>query len=67
MSTSERRIIVNLELSLDPAKEGLCVPPPLPVNITFDWSSAKPVYIFVSVKDSGPGLKPDDLALLFRR
>ncbi|KAF8312813.1 hypothetical protein DL93DRAFT_2228831 [Clavulina sp. PMI_390] len=26
-----------------------------------------PIFIFVSVKDSGPGLKPEDLALLFQR
>lgn len=68
MSTSDRRIVVSLELSPVAAAEGPCVAPELPKNgASIDWSSPKPVYIFVSVKDSGPGLKPDDLTLLFRR
>jgi len=28
---------------------------------------SSPMYLYVAVKDSGPGLKPDDLHLLFRR
>jgi signal transduction histidine kinase len=67
MSTSERRITVELELSPSPAIEGPCIPPFISETEIFDWTVPKPVYIFVSVQDSGPGLKPDDLALLFKR
>jgi signal transduction histidine kinase len=69
-SSDKRDILVNVEVSLRrPSNDQPCVPPepsddePHPVNP----DEPVTIYIFVSVKDSGPGLKPEDLALLFKR
>jgi len=37
------------------------------VDKVFAIETGSMVHIYVSVKDSGPGLKPGDLALLFQR
>ncbi|CAE6472751.1 unnamed protein product [Rhizoctonia solani] len=73
MSTGLREIKVSLELSLDPPLDESCAPPPLPSgrplsNGSSDLESGgAPIFIYVSVKDSGPGLHKEDLALLFQR
>jgi signal transduction histidine kinase len=47
-------------LHVEGDEEGnLELPAPIPAGAT--------VHVFVSVKDSGPGLKPGDLTLLFQR
>lgn len=74
MSTVLREIKVTLEIALDPPTDETCLPPPLSLRrLTSDLSpesesgSEPPVYIYVSVQDSGPGLQKEDLALLFQR
>ena len=73
MSTGLRAIKVSLELSLDPPLDESCAPPPLHagrplLNGLSDLESSDvPIFIYVSVKDSGPGLDKEDLALLFQR
>ncbi|KAG8690757.1 hypothetical protein FRC11_009316 [Ceratobasidium sp. 423] len=73
MSTGLREIKVALELSLDPPLDESCAPPPphggrpLPNGSSEFESGDMPIFIYVSVKDSGPGLHKEDLALLFQR
>jgi len=55
---------VDVNVSFNSPKEGTCLPPDedeIPEN------PAAPIYLYLAVKDSGPGLKPDDLNLLFKR
>ncbi|CAE6469443.1 unnamed protein product [Rhizoctonia solani] len=74
MSSGVREILVKLELSPDPPQDGSCALPPLrgAANPFFDRSPKSncdniPVYVYVSVHDSGPGLLKEDLDLLFQR
>ncbi|CAE6495191.1 unnamed protein product [Rhizoctonia solani] len=73
MSTGLREIKVALELSLDAPSDESCAPPPLHggrplLNSSSEFESGDiPIFIYVSVKDSGPGLHKEDLALLFQR
>jgi len=63
-SVNKREIQVTVDVSFRPPKEGTCLPPKedrIPDN------PAAPLYLYVAVKDSGPGLKPDDLTVLFQR
>ncbi|KAG8934382.1 hypothetical protein FRC01_003339 [Tulasnella sp. 417] len=66
-----RRIVVNLDVSLSPPQVNKCIAPPLPANAGDSAEKAKDpgtlIYVYVAVRDSGPGLKPGDLALLFQR
>ncbi|KAG8743481.1 hypothetical protein FRC10_011954 [Ceratobasidium sp. 414] len=66
MSTDVREIRVSLELALEPPSDETCAPPQL-VPGRLSESGDMPVYIYVSVRDSGPGLQKEDLALLFQR
>lgn len=74
MSTGLREIKVMLEIALDPPADETCTPPPLSAkrlgserSPESESGSDPPVYIYVSVQDSGPGLQKEDLALLFQR
>lgn len=73
MSTSRKEIKVSLEVSLDPPSDDNCAPPSLNPRRVFrarapeSETAEMPVYIYVSVEDSGPGLQKEDLALLFQR
>ncbi|KIJ50954.1 hypothetical protein M422DRAFT_776871 [Sphaerobolus stellatus SS14] len=63
-SVDRREIQVDVGVSFNLPKEGTCLPPDedhIPEN------PAAPIYLYVAVKDSGPGLQPDDLHLLFKR
>ncbi|KAG8979497.1 hypothetical protein FRC05_008486 [Tulasnella sp. 425] len=68
---TDRRIVVCLDVSLDPPQANKCIAPPLPQNTDEVKAKIKIpgtlVYVYVAVQDSGPGLKPGDLALLFQR
>lgn len=53
-----------MDIALDPPADGTCamprtVPTPLPVDT--------PVYLYVSVKDTGPGMRPEEQRVLFQR
>ncbi|KAG9107751.1 hypothetical protein FRC07_008581, partial [Ceratobasidium sp. 392] len=72
MSTGRREIEVSFEIALEPPVDDSCAPPNLPGRARYSRSpdpdaSSDPAYIYVSVKDSGPGLQKEDLALLFQR
>jgi signal transduction histidine kinase len=73
MSTDLREIKVTLELLPDPPSDESCAPPLLSPGWSLRARSPEsetgevPVYIYVSVQDSGPGLQKEDLALLFQR
>lgn len=67
----DRRIMVYLEVSLEPPQANKCIAPPLPQNLDEAKEKLKIpgtlIYVYVAVQDSGPGLKPGDLTLLFQR
>jgi signal transduction histidine kinase len=71
MSTAKRVITITLNVARHAPDASPCVPPeePEPSSPVLQDDEAEPrtVYIYVFVKDSGPGLQPEDLALLFRR
>ncbi|KAG9051351.1 hypothetical protein FS837_008446 [Tulasnella sp. UAMH 9824] len=68
---SNRQISVELEVSPDPPQLNACIAPSLPTNVEDVAEKVKNpgtlLYIYVAVRDTGPGLKPGDLALLFQR
>ncbi|CAE7175104.1 unnamed protein product [Rhizoctonia solani] len=72
-STGLREILVSLELWPDPPSDESCAVPQLRPGHTLRALSPgsetedPAVYIYVSVQDSGPGLRKEDLALLFQR
>ncbi|KAL5490593.1 hypothetical protein ACEPAI_5427 [Sanghuangporus weigelae] len=73
-SNDKRDISITVEVSRRaPGPDEPCVPPREPLGITseddrpIDGHTSTNIFIFVSVRDSGPGLNPDDLALLFKR
>ncbi|QRV90185.1 response regulator receiver [Ceratobasidium sp. AG-Ba] len=68
MSAHAREIKVTLDVALDPPSDDSCVPPETDAPITQSHAQPDvPIYIYVSVQDSGPGLQKEDLALLFQR
>lgn len=68
-SKDKRDILIEVNVSLEPPEPESCHPPPStkPPIPGFRVVSGKMLYIFVSVSDSGPGLDPEDLSLLFKR
>lgn len=66
-STSEvRRIELRFDLSFDPPAEGTCVMPAMPEKGPL-LKDDMTVYLYVSVTDTGPGLTPKELDMLFQR
>lgn len=66
-STSEvRRIELRFDLSLDPPADGTCVMPSIPDKAPL-LKDDMPVYLYVAVTDTGPGLTPKELDMLFQR
>lgn len=67
MSTQVREIKVALDVALNPPVDESCAyPTDTPTPIPPEQDNA-PVYIYMSIQDSGPGLQQEDLALLFQR
>jgi len=67
-SPGNRDILVTVNVSrYAPPENAPCIPPPGPEIPLVDLEMPSTIFIYCSVKDSGPGLQPDDLALLFRR
>jgi signal transduction histidine kinase len=66
-STSEvRRIELRFDLSFEPPAEGTCVMPALPDKAPL-LKDDMPIYLYVAVTDTGPGLTPKELDMLFQR
>lgn len=71
-STDKRDIKVEVEVSLHPpdGEESAIYPKEETPNGLLSAAKLEPgtpIYIYVSVTDSGPGLQPEDLTILFRR
>ncbi|KAL5511938.1 hypothetical protein ACEPAH_5157 [Sanghuangporus vaninii] len=73
-SNDKRDISITVEVSRRaPGPDEPCVSPREPLGISseddkpIDGHMPTTIFIFVAVRDSGPGLNPDDLALLFKR
>ncbi|KAF8602905.1 hypothetical protein BDV93DRAFT_557089 [Ceratobasidium sp. AG-I] len=67
MSTKVREIKVALDVALDPPANELCALPADAPTRTPSKEDNSPIYIYMSIQDSGPGLQQEDLALLFQR
>ncbi|ODO09252.1 hypothetical protein I350_02852 [Cryptococcus amylolentus CBS 6273] len=64
----DKKITIQYDVSFVPPAEGSCA---LPSNIglptTLPAPENTPVWLFVSVTDTGPGMSPSELAVLFQR
>lgn len=63
-----RRIELRFDLSFEPPADSSCLmprlpDPPAPGSLKDDM----PVYLYVAVTDTGPGMTPNELELLFQR
>ncbi|KAK4687012.1 hypothetical protein P7C73_g3098, partial [Tremellales sp. Uapishka_1] len=64
-----RQIELSFDLSFEPPADSSCV---MPEGSTLTLSTNKvkddmPIYLYVAVKDTGPGLTPKELDMLFQR
>jgi len=67
-SPGKRDIEITVDVSrFSPALDSPCCPPDVEVTKSRRPSDPLAIYVFVSVKDSGPGIMPEDLLLLFQR
>jgi signal transduction histidine kinase len=58
--------VITVDVSPSAPSEGsACVPPELPSSAGI--TESRRLFVYVSVADSGPGVHPDDVALLFKR
>jgi len=61
-----RKIVITVDVSsLAPAEDAACVPPEQGASAGI--ADSRQMFVYVSVADSGPGVHPDDVALLFKR
>lgn len=63
--SASRRIVVSLDVSFLPPLANTCVPPP--VGQPTVSGGNVPVWLFVAVRDTGPGLRPEECAVLFQQ
>jgi len=61
-----RRIELKFDLSFDPPSDSNCLMPRLP-DPPHALKDDIPVYLYVAVTDTGPGLTPKELDMLFQR
>ena len=61
-----RRIELRFDLSFDPPAAGTCVMPGLPDMAPLLKDDMR-AYLYVAVTDTGPGLTPKELDMLFQR
>lgn len=68
-SSQTKGIDITVEASRNPPRDGTCLPPLSSKEDLMPLVEGEKVsvYIYVSVHDTGPGLKPKDLELLFQR
>ncbi|GMK54509.1 hypothetical protein CspeluHIS016_0110950 [Cutaneotrichosporon spelunceum] len=67
-ASETRQVTVHYEVSLEPPLPGMFEPPlsklaPLVAPLAEDT----PIYLYVSVADTGPGMTPDEQKMLFQR
>jgi hypothetical protein len=63
-----RRIELRFDLSFEPPADSSCLMPRLPDSpAPGTLKDDMPVYLYVAVTDTGPGLTPKELELLFQR
>lgn len=62
-----RRIAVRLDISYAPPREDTCAPPPEIGERNLSGEGDIPVWLFVAVSDTGPGLMPNECAVLFQQ
>lgn len=65
-----RKVELRLDIGFEPPPDGQCVKPPPSddwVPSTPTLADDMPLYLFVAVADTGPGLTPAELDTLFRR
>ncbi|KAF8603054.1 hypothetical protein BDV93DRAFT_178308 [Ceratobasidium sp. AG-I] len=66
LAQGERKIVITVDVSsLAPAEDAACVPPEQGASAGI--TDSRQMFVYVSVADSGPGVHPDDVALLFKR
>ncbi|OCF32765.1 hypothetical protein I316_05687 [Kwoniella heveanensis BCC8398] len=61
-----REIEISFDLSFDPPDESNCLPPETD-NTSLASSVEQPIYLYIAVSDTGPGMTPDELEKLFQR
>lgn len=68
MSANQRNILIEVQVSMTAPSPDSCAPPEELIRpAVYPVPPDTPIFIFVSVTDSGPGLQPEDLMLLFKR
>ena len=67
-SSDVRRITVKYDVSfLPPVDDGCELPSPMSLPKVLPAAEDTPIWLFVAVRDTGPGLGPKELAMLFKR
>ncbi|WWD18861.1 hypothetical protein CI109_103316 [Kwoniella shandongensis] len=66
-SSLTRRIKVRYDVSSRPPADDTCEAPNDDETVNFSTNPEIPVWLYISVTDTGPGLGPDEQAALFRR
>ncbi|WOO83027.1 Sensor histidine kinase TmoS [Vanrija pseudolonga] len=65
-----RHVTLSLDIGLYPPVDESCLKPPdlsSPAEDRRNLTQDSPIYCYFSVKDTGPGMTPDELELLFQR
>lgn len=62
-----RRIQLSLDVGLDPPDDGSCSKPSTRTTESLPIAEDTPLFLYVTVSDTGPGLTPDELEMLFQR
>ncbi|ORY35646.1 hypothetical protein BCR39DRAFT_511288 [Naematelia encephala] len=65
-NSNVRKIELRYDLSFEPPDDTSCLMPRIP-ELPVDFKDDTPVYLYIAVKDSGPGLTPEELTMLFQR
>ena len=67
-SSDTRRITVRYDVSFLPPTDDTCaLPSSIGLPQVIPAAEDTPIWLFVSVRDTGPGLGPKELAMLFKR
>ncbi|WVQ73808.1 hypothetical protein IAR50_003389 [Cryptococcus sp. DSM 104548] len=67
-AVGEKRITLQYDVSFVPPAEGTCaLPSDIRLPSTLPAPENTPVWLFISVTDTGPGMSPSELGVLFQR